>query len=321
MDNACIHPLDERPLIRELVGEIEALRTARKQQWRDRPHPDTKRFTQEELTDLVCPSYRNLLMGRTARLPSRALVLAIADYLECTIHETNDLLLAAQYVPKQIALRDDQYRAFVEYGRTLAHALPLPAFLVGGAFHVIDANASGVSLTQTEPSRAASSFHYTFDPQLPTYRMLAAHGESWAHNARTSVRLLQSFDPCARREPWYRTLIKQLLAIPQFCAYWNEVPSSLPHQQDVPTYCVWDPKTNQRFEEQLVLLPLTPLHYPFLVVHLPIDPTAHTIFAALGCQVTENRWEQALALSAAHGVPAMPPAASPPGPPLPARRA
>lgn len=97
------HPLDERPLIRVLVAEIEAIRKQRQMQWRDRVHPEHKRFTQGELRALACPSYHHLLQATTQNLPSRAMVVQIADYLECSIHERNDLLLAARYAPDLVS--------------------------------------------------------------------------------------------------------------------------------------------------------------------------------------------------------------------------
>ncbi|NDJ52977.1 MAG: AAA family ATPase, partial [Chloroflexi bacterium] len=92
-------PLKEEEVLLHLVGVIEAVRTRQRDLYHDRPHPDGKRFTQGELTDLVCPTYKNYLLGRSKRLPSREMVIDIAQYLECSLEETNHLLQAAQYLP------------------------------------------------------------------------------------------------------------------------------------------------------------------------------------------------------------------------------
>ena len=53
----------------QLLGEIETVRLKRQDEYRDQGHPQSKRFTQQELNDEVCPTYKNLLIGRSNRLP------------------------------------------------------------------------------------------------------------------------------------------------------------------------------------------------------------------------------------------------------------
>src|SRR5260370_13865244 len=77
---------------------------------KEQPHPQLKRFTQQELTDEACPTYKNLLVGRSLRVPSRETILHIAQYLECTAQERNDLLLAARYLPETLELEGSQLR-------------------------------------------------------------------------------------------------------------------------------------------------------------------------------------------------------------------
>ena len=72
-------------VLRDILEEIEVLRMKRQEEVRDRPHPFLKRFTQQEVTDEACPTYKNLLVGRSQRIPSRQTLMQIADYLECSI--------------------------------------------------------------------------------------------------------------------------------------------------------------------------------------------------------------------------------------------
>src|SRR5947207_9399891 len=96
--------------LRDLLGEIETLRITRQQRIKEHPHPSLKRFTQQELTDEACPTYKNLLVGRSLRVPSRQSILQIAQYLECTAHERNNLLLAARYLPEALELEGVQLK-------------------------------------------------------------------------------------------------------------------------------------------------------------------------------------------------------------------
>lgn len=91
---------NQADLISAITGTIEAIRAQRRERHKAQPHPLGKRFSQEELGEYAYPSYKNLLQGRTRRMPDRAALLRIADYLECSFAERAELLNAAQYAPE-----------------------------------------------------------------------------------------------------------------------------------------------------------------------------------------------------------------------------
>src|SRR5258708_32351390 len=92
----------EQKRIADLVHEIEMLRLKRKRTYQR--HPEGKRFSQDELGNMAYPSYKNMLLARTQRLPDRAALRHIADYPECTPMARNALARAAQHPPE--ILRD-----------------------------------------------------------------------------------------------------------------------------------------------------------------------------------------------------------------------
>ena len=49
-------------MFHQLLGAIEAVRIARQEQYRKKGHPQLKRFTQQELNDEACPTYKNWLI-------------------------------------------------------------------------------------------------------------------------------------------------------------------------------------------------------------------------------------------------------------------
>src|SRR6266700_7630185 len=79
---------------------IETVRITHQEDYREQSHPQLKRYTQLELNDEACPTYKNWLIARSHRLPSRSMLVQIADYLECSLSERNDVLLAVQYLPE-----------------------------------------------------------------------------------------------------------------------------------------------------------------------------------------------------------------------------
>src|SRR5260370_14753538 len=105
--------------LRARPGEMETLRLRPQQGVRDRPHPRLKRFTQQELTDEACPTYKNWLVGRSRRVPSRKTILQIAQYLECSALERNTLLLAARYLPETLELEGSELRQALEQAHRL----------------------------------------------------------------------------------------------------------------------------------------------------------------------------------------------------------
>src|SRR4051812_15052265 len=127
-------------VLRDLLGEIETLRITRQQEIKEYSHPQLKRFTQQELTDEACPTYKNLLVGRSLRVPSRLTILHIAQYLECTAGERNNLLLAARYLPETLELEGSQLKQALEQAQHLMGTLPYPAMIITHTFSVLAVN-------------------------------------------------------------------------------------------------------------------------------------------------------------------------------------
>ena len=97
--NTETHTMVQVQIIQDLTQAVEQFRFKQRRRIRKEPHPQQYRFTLEELCDIVYPSYKNLLYGRTQQIPTRATLMRIADYLECTFDERNEILVAARYMP------------------------------------------------------------------------------------------------------------------------------------------------------------------------------------------------------------------------------
>lgn len=119
----------QRQFVHAVVLVIERLRSRRKAQCHTTSHHSLKHFTQQELVEEVYGAYKNLVLGMTLRIPSRTDLLHIADYLECSIHETNELLLTAQYLPEYIDIQEDWQQAAIQHAVRLLQQLPFPMFI------------------------------------------------------------------------------------------------------------------------------------------------------------------------------------------------
>ena len=175
-------------IISEFTTTVERLRLQRRRDSIETHY----RYTQEEVCREVYPSYKNLLIGRTQNIPTRSLVMELADYLQCTFDERNDLLIAARYMPERNDLKGEQLEAAIEHARQMMLFLPFPALVLTRDWKIHDYNPAflgmyGIEDEQQLPKKGKSLFHVTFDPRLPfRERNMVALGE-WQKQAASTV--------------------------------------------------------------------------------------------------------------------------------------
>jgi transcription regulator MmyB-like protein len=280
-------------VLRDLLGEIETLRLRRRQEVRDRPHPRLKRFTQQELTDEACPTYKNWLVGRSRRVPSRQTILQIAHYLECSARERNTLLLAARYLPETLELEGSQLKQALEQAHRLIGTLPYPAMLLTHTLEVQAINDLFQRVFEFPslnaiPRGQRDLFHFVFHPNLP----LRARGtfndqevKAWQTHASYCIHLFKHSNVLYQFEPWYQELVERLCALADFRTYWERDPETLDQK---------DPSSKAFLSRHATtgeLLPIQLRHmyisvcshrYPCIAAFFPLDEAARAVFASLG---------------------------------------
>jgi hypothetical protein len=295
------HPADQRAIIRTLVGEIEALREQRRIQHAQQPLSNSKRFTQEELADHCRLSYKNLLYGYTNRLPSRAHVLVIADYLECTITETNDLLAAAEYMPVQVELRADHEQAVLEQATFYVHTLPLPAIVFRRGWEIVAVNRFQLTLNLLPsldiiPHEKRTAVHWLCDPTLPSHRVHAPNSATWQANVQDLAGLFRTSLQPFQRESWLRAQMERWRALPMFARVWAEIGANPPHAADhfefaTTTASAFAPTL---IRERNLIVPLGPAFFPLIIVVFPWDAGAYASYRDAGCVINEDGWQRAV---------------------------
>src|SRR5689334_8114855 len=198
-------------VLHDTLEEIEILRLARQEEVRDHPHPLLKRFTQQELTDEVCPTYKNLLVGRSQRIPSRQTLMQIADYLECSLESRNNLLLAARYLPESLELAGAQLKQALEQAQHLMGTLPYPALVVTHTLEVHAVNEVFQRVFELPPLSAIPQpqrhlFHFLFHPDFPlrvrsTFNDQAV--KAWQAGVSRGIELFKQSNKLSQFEPWY----------------------------------------------------------------------------------------------------------------------
>ncbi len=279
-------------VLRDVLGEIETLRNIRQEEARDRPHPYLKRFTQQELTDEVCPTYKNLLVGRSQRIPSRQTLMQIADYLECTIVQRNDLLLAARYLPENLELEGNALRLALEQARQLMGTLPYPAMLVTHTLEIEAINEPFQRFFAFPPLTALprAQRHVLpvfFRDDLPirdrsTFNDQAV--KAWQAGVFRGIQLFKQSNRLYQFEPWYQELVEQFCSVSDFRQYWKQTPAVL-DQHHVPAKLLLgrNAMTGELLPIQLrnIRISVCSHMYPCIMALLPLDDAARAVFASL----------------------------------------
>ncbi len=273
----------------QLLEKIEAVRITRQEEYREKHHPQLKRFTQQELNDEACPTYKNWLIGRSHRLPSRAMLMTITDYLECSLSERNDLLLAAQYLPEQPELEGDELRRALEHAQQLMETLPYPAMVVTHTFQVQAANEFALRLLELPPldmipPHQRTTLHFLFHPDVLTRSTINAEARAmWQKHVLSGIQLFKQQNVLSQYDAWYQQSVRQWCEIPGFQEYWEKAQEA-PRQEIAPTKVVL-----ARMATTGELLPIRIRHMlvsvsgkisPAVLAFLPVDEAARAVYAS-----------------------------------------
>jgi hypothetical protein len=277
----------------QLLGAIEAVRIARQEEYREKCHPQLKRFTQQELNDEVCPTYKNWLIGRSHRLPSRSMLMQIADYLECSLSERNDLLLAAQYLPEQPVWEGDESRRALEHAQQIMETLPYPAIVVTHTCQVQAANEFFLRLLElppleTLPQHQRSTIHFLFNPDFRIRARSTINAEAramWQKHALYAVQLFKQQNVLYQYDAWYQQLVKQCCDLGDFQEYWEKAREAT-RQEDAPIKILLArmATTGEVLPIRIrhVLVSVSSKIYPAVSVLFPVDEAARAVYASFG---------------------------------------
>jgi len=279
-------------VLAQLLGAIEAVRITRQEDYHEQSHPQLKRFTQQELNDEACPTYKNWLIGRSNRLPSRSMLMTIADYLECSLSERNDLLLAAQYLPEQPEWEGDELRRALEQAQQIMEMLPYPAIVVTRTFQIQAANEFFLRLLElppldTLPPHQRSTIHLLFRSECRRRSTVNAEARAMLQKHMLyGIQLFKQQNVLSQYDSWYQEFVKQCYEIPDFQKYWEKAQEAT-RQENAPTKMFL-----ARMATTGEVLPIRVRHmlvsvsskiYPAVSALLPVDEAARAVYASFGC--------------------------------------
>lgn len=298
MKEESVHTFEQERVFYQLLEAIEAVRIRRQEEYREKRHPQLKRFTQEELTDEACSTYKNWLVGRSHRLPSYSMLMQIADYLECSLRERNDLLLAAHYLPIQPEWEGEELRQALEQAQQIMEKLPYPAIVVTHTLEVRAANALFLHLLElppleTLPPHQRNTMYFLFHPNICGQARSTSNTEAhtlWQQHVMYALQLFQRQNVLSQHEVWYQQLVKLWCdEIPDFQAYWEKAREAS-RQEDAPTKLTFAriAATGEMLPIRVrqMLVSASSRIYPAVSAFLPVDEAARTVYASLGCMTS-----------------------------------
>ncbi|GEM_PF-3269664 len=290
MTNHNYDPTQQAKIVIQLIDLIESIRYKRYDQWRDEPHPLGYKFTQRELTQCALPTYGNLLAGRSRRLPARQQVIDVANYLECTIAETNDMLRCAQYLPEYIPLTSHQTETSINRAKQLMSLIPLPAVIMGIGGEGIHINHFFCKLNNLPPiyhwhPEQRNLIHSVFDTTIPSHSLHKTVAGIWNTTAQGAVDLLKSTNKHFRYEPWFIDKLKLWKQLPEFTNFWESTNTACDPYHDTVYAKMQSPYLDEPITEQAVIIPFAENFEVSLIVWKPVDRAAHHVYKEIGCHI------------------------------------
>ena len=262
----------------QLINEIETLRIRRQDQYRHYPSPQLKVFSQQELNDAACPSYKNYLNGRTRKVLSREAILSIAEYLECTLQQINELLLCAGYLP--IATDPDGIALDMrlEEGRATLQLLSFPAVLSTRDWRVKGTNSLytsfwNVPAWEQTPSDKQHNLHLLFHADFAGRRPLQTRTQT-LHGALSAF---YTHNKLFVHDSWFQQFVDLGNQYHDFKQLWQSVTSTPADFQNVGE--VFIAQTNFIYRFRFLHMSIGQQLYPVITTFIPLDETARQLLA------------------------------------------
>lgn len=254
------------------------------------------------------PYYLNIRHNRRKSLPTRQEVLAMADFLNCTIRERNKLLAAAGYAPDDEEPDGDDLNRALDTAQGIVDYLPHPAYVVtrddvihGWNFHAQVLFFKSSDELQRTPAHLRNVLRFIFDSRSTVHHLLTRDRSEytwWRYTAILNIYRFKRDNINATQEPWYENRVAMLLSFPGFADMWANVHvetglemlsqyrCSLPAGYVTKMYSPYgDLMTVRGIQMRAV-----DTDWPQIVAYMPADSESERVFTRLGIPNPTNSW-------------------------------
>jgi hypothetical protein len=257
----------------------------------DQPKKEPAKFTQSYVY-MHCPAYRRIVERRAKQIVWDWQVHEVADALECTLKQRNELLLAAGYTLKVSFPEGDELEALLVKLRSTLHYLPFPAYIVTRDWNIHDVNyyASlfvGIDIEDFNqiPSDDRNVLNLIFNPNMPFRKMLGGKTQSWTMIAKHNIFGFKSANQGCQYDKWYQKRVASLSKLDDFKEYWEDV-----KMEFYPVMSGYETEISHISGEVLRFTSLQIelsdfYHYPQIVAYIPQGPDDLASFERSGFPV------------------------------------
>ncbi|MFZ4453830.1 hypothetical protein [Salibacterium aidingense] len=282
---------------KKLLVAIETIRIKRQEENSNtKTHLLLKRFTQQELNDMACTTYKNLLVGRSTRMPDRETLINIADYLECTHVERDDLLITAGYLPVQNYPGDQTHNFALDQAREIMNTISFPSIIVDYDLEVQGMNRQfhnlfDIPLDININKHKVNMIDLHFSRDLPVRSRSTFDTTSklqWELHAITGIQAFKINNMLFHHEDWYQSLIQHFQQNNDVNKYWKMSTKDLDNEGPKTRTILANTGTSEgispiRYRE--IHIAVSNRKYPEIVVYLPVDSPARQAFEHIGIPI------------------------------------
>ncbi|HEX2912853.1 MAG TPA: hypothetical protein VH186_18755 [Chloroflexia bacterium] len=254
-----------------------------------------KKFSERELTEETGINWPALKDGRRRSVPSREVVMALADYLECSLTERNDLLAVASYSPVEPLLKGDDLEAALKPARIILYKyLPYPAYIVNRNWDILEINPATLTLLGIEPQQlrempphVLNMLWLVFDPALMVRPQIESISNAyWVEVARRELVGFKLENRLSINEDWYREMMERFKVLPNFEEINNSAdPADYADKEHLEFVTRLQRPDGAIIKVKSLFMRTGNWSYPQIIVNVPGDKATEDLFNRLGFQL------------------------------------
>jgi hypothetical protein len=214
----------------------------------------------------------------------------IAEYLECTSYERNDLLVAAGYLPIHNELEGRKLELALDWAQRTMRLIPWPSMIVSHTQDIKGYNEPACRLFEIPSDHSYDNrmnrvdLHFSSDLPIRSRSTFDQTSlEQWESHAINGIRAFKRNHVLSRHDAWYQKVLdkaRQYHAIEKY-----DRPDGEGDIEQTQTILA-------RMESSGELVPIrykqnsisaSDSLYPQIMVFLPVDAAARQMFEELGC--------------------------------------
>lgn len=255
---------------------------------------EIRNYTSTQIRQKIYGTFADLKGEKIRKLPSRDMIMQIADYLDCTIEQRNKLLSICEYVQVPIRETGERLEVALSVAEEVLKESAYPGYVINRDWDIHIINAGLLQFIGMSPEmfkaidlKRRNVLQIIFDPDLGVRHGLEVSEADWLYIARRNIYGFKYVNQFSQREPWFQERVERWHTLPDFEQLWRETNLDTPisYDDDGTPFAFYKttmqtPKGIIRFRS--VLSSLGNYDYPQVVTYQPVDTQSKLVYLELG---------------------------------------